>query len=249
MNEATPEEVRASIVPKSDQLNADDLLTGPITVTIESVTRGDREQPIIVGIRGHRPYKPCKSMRRVMIAVFSDEPAKWIGQRMTLFRDPEVTWAGVKVGGIRISHISGLDSPQTFAVTKSRGSKAEMTVHPLKPEEGDYDKARTWLASAASTEVLAKARKRIAANASFTDSQRASLLAAADARELVLQQNAPESTESDAPPKPDYLQQIAGAVIPEDLDVILREAAGHVSETEMGVLMASADVRRTELEE
>lgn len=60
---------------------------------------------------------------------------------------------------------------------------------------------------------------------------------------------ASESTESDAPPKPDYLQQIAGAVIPEDLDVILREAAGHVSETEMGVLMASADVRRTELEE
>ena len=127
----TPEEVRASIVPKSDQLNADDLLTGPITVTITGVRKGDRDQPIIVEIDGHRPYKPCKSMRRVLIAHFSDDPKKWVGQQLTLFCDPGVMWAGVKVGGIRISHMSGLESPRTFMQTISRAKRAEITIHPI----------------------------------------------------------------------------------------------------------------------
>lgn len=132
MSDPTPEQVRASIVPKSDQLNADDLLTGPITVTIESVSRGDKEQPIVVGISGHRPYKPCKSMRRVLIAAFSDDPKQWVGQRMTLFCDPDVLWAGVKVGGIRISHLSGLENPRTFMLTQTRGKRAEFTIQPIK---------------------------------------------------------------------------------------------------------------------
>ncbi len=127
----TREEVLASIVPKSDQLNADDLLTGPITVTITGVRKGDREQPIIVELDGRRPYKPCKSMRRVLIAHFSDDPKKWVGQQLTLFCDPGVLWAGVKVGGIRISHMSGLESPRTFSLTISRTKRAEFTIHPI----------------------------------------------------------------------------------------------------------------------
>jgi hypothetical protein len=127
----TPDEVRASIVPKSDQLNADDLVAGPITVTITKVRKGDKEQPIIVEIEGHRPYKPCKTCRRVMIAVFSDDPKLWVGQRMTLFSDPDVTWAGVRVGGIRISHMTGIDKPKTFLVTQSRGKRSEVMIQPL----------------------------------------------------------------------------------------------------------------------
>ncbi len=78
----TPDEVRASIVPKSDQLNADDLLLGSITVTITKVRKGDREQPIVVEIEGHQPYKPCKTMRRILIASFSDDPKRWVGQEI-----------------------------------------------------------------------------------------------------------------------------------------------------------------------
>ena len=129
----TPDEVRASIVPKSDQLNADDLLLGPITVTITKVRRGDKEQPIVVEVEGHQPYKPCKTMRRILIAAFSDDPKHWVGQQMTLYCDPDVMWAGVKVGGIRISHLSGLDEPRTFMLTKSRGKRSEVTIHPIKP--------------------------------------------------------------------------------------------------------------------
>lgn len=127
----TPAEARASIVPKSDQLNADDLLTGPITVTVTGAHRGDREQPIVVEIEGHRPWKPCKTCRRLLIAVWSDDPKKWVGQRITLYCDPSVLWAGVRVGGIRVSHMSGLDAPKTLLLTEKRGKRSEVTVLPL----------------------------------------------------------------------------------------------------------------------
>ena len=131
MNDPTPEEVRDSIVPKSDQLNADDLLTGPITVTIQKVRRGDKDQPVVVEITGHRPYKPCKTMRRVLVATFSADPKAWIGQQMTLYCDPNVIFGGVKVGGIRISHLTGLTHPRTFMLTQGRGKRSEVTIYPL----------------------------------------------------------------------------------------------------------------------
>lgn len=132
----TPEELRASIVPKSDQLNADTLLAGAITVTIDSVTSGDKEQPVVIGIgKDHQPYKPCKSMRRVLIAAWGDKGKDWIGKSMTLFCDPNVSWAGVKVGGIRISHLSHIDGDNTFMLTTKRGKKEEFKVKRLVPTE------------------------------------------------------------------------------------------------------------------
>jgi hypothetical protein len=150
----TPEQVRESIVPKSDQLNADDLVTGPITVTITKVSRGDREQPITVEIEGHRPYKPCKIMRRVMVAIWSEESKEWIGQRMTLYCDPTVMWGGVKVGGIRISHMTGLEAPRPFLLTTGRGKKQDVTIHPiasLTPEDQQFIGAVTDDLAAAAT--------------------------------------------------------------------------------------------------
>jgi len=127
----TQQEALKSIEPRSDQLNADDLLTGPITVTITNVRRGDKDQPVIVEIEGHQPFKPCKTMRRVLIATFSDDPKQWVGQRMTLYCDPDVLWAGVRVGGIRISHLSGMTSPTKFLITQTRGKRVEVTISPI----------------------------------------------------------------------------------------------------------------------
>ena len=152
-NDPTREDVRKSIIPKSDQLNADNLLTGPMTVTITGVRRGDKEQPIFVDIEGQQLYKPCKSMRRVLIAAFSDDPKRWIGQRMTLYCDPDVMWAGVRVGGIRISHLSGIDGPKTFLLTQTRGKKAEVVIQPLPPELSPEDQA-----------YIADAKKQIASS-------------------------------------------------------------------------------------
>ncbi len=122
-----------SIKPKSDQLNADDLLTGPITVTIQGVRKGAADQPVIVDIGDARqPYKPCKSMRRVMSTIWGTDATAWVGQSLTLFCDPNVKWAGQQVGGIRISHITGIDKPQTLKLTETRGKKAPFTVEPLQ---------------------------------------------------------------------------------------------------------------------
>lgn len=122
-----------TITPKSDQLNADDLLTSPMTVTIKSVSRGSPDQPIICElVEFDRPYKPCKSMRRVMIATWGDKGSDWVGQRVTLYNDPSVKFGGVEVGGIRISHISGIEQPTKFNLTTTRGKRGAYHVEPIQ---------------------------------------------------------------------------------------------------------------------
>ena len=95
-----------SIAPKSDQLNADDLMAGPVTVTIAEVAKGTPEQPVdvrLVEFPG-RAYRPSKSMRRVMVSAWGAEASTYAGHRITLFRNPEITFGRDKVGGIEISH-------------------------------------------------------------------------------------------------------------------------------------------------
>lgn len=140
------EDLSRLVQPKSDQLNADDLLPGPITVNITNVRlSGSNEQPIIVDIRdgGWKPYKPCKSMSRLLMFCWGKDGRSWIGRSMTLYNDPTVKWAGVEVGGIRISHLSNIDKQISVALTVTRGKRKPYTVEPLKlpeyPQE-EFDK-------------------------------------------------------------------------------------------------------------
>lgn len=122
-----------SITPKSDQINAEDLLTGPRTVTVEKVTAGSAEQPFdfhLVELPG-RPYRPSKSMRRVIVNAWGADAAAYPGKRLTLYRDPEVTFGRDKVGGIKISHLSGIEKPISLALTVTRGKRAMHKVDPL----------------------------------------------------------------------------------------------------------------------
>jgi hypothetical protein len=122
-----------SIAPKSDQLNAEDLLTGPRTFTVSEVRAGTAEQPVDVHLAElpGRPYRPSKTMRRVMVASWGKEAAAYTGRRLTLYRDPEVTFGRDKVGGIKISHLSNIDKAQTIMLTATRGKRAPHTVEPL----------------------------------------------------------------------------------------------------------------------
>jgi hypothetical protein len=132
------------IAAKSDQLNADDLLGGPRTITITSVRGTDAaDQPVAVSYEGDagKPFKPCKSMRRVMVAVWGKDAAKYAGKSMTLYCDPDVQFGGMKVGGIRISHMSDLAEKRQLALTATRGKKGLHTVQPLKDapqQQSDY---------------------------------------------------------------------------------------------------------------
>jgi len=127
--------IAKSIVPKSDQLNAEDLLSGPITVTVMDVQKGTAEQPIAIMIDGDRQaFRPCKTMRKVLVYCWTDQAANWIGKRMTLYADPDVKWAGVAVGGIRISHLSGIESQVMLMLSETKGKRKPITVKPLLDE-------------------------------------------------------------------------------------------------------------------
>lgn len=132
MSMPSNEFVVQSVAPKSDQLNADDLIAGPIDVTIVDVKQGNAEQPIVLFIDGDRqPYKPCKSMRRILIKAWGESAKAWINQRLRLYCDPDVKFGGMKVGGIRVSHMTGIKSRTVFILTVARGKRAEFTIDPL----------------------------------------------------------------------------------------------------------------------
>lgn len=122
-----------SIIPKSDQINGDDLMTGARTVTIEKVSAGSAEQPVdvfLVEFPG-RAFRPSKSMRRVLVAAYGADTSAYTGKRMTLYREPSIRFGANEVGGIRISHMSGIDKPLKIALTVTRGKKEPFTVEPL----------------------------------------------------------------------------------------------------------------------
>ena len=135
-----------SIAPRSDQLNADDLISGPVTVTIQEVVRGSAEQPVDVRLVEYpgRAYRPSKSMRRVMVSAWGPEAATYAGHRVTLYRNPDITFGRDKVGGIEISRLSHIEKPLTIALTATRGKRKNFTVTPLAAPV-----QRDWLAEAA----------------------------------------------------------------------------------------------------
>lgn len=108
-----------TIVPKSDQLNADDFLTGPKTIKITGVKATNGDQPVSIFFEGDsgKPFKPCKSMRRVLIQIWGGDGDSYVGKSMTLYNDPTVKWAGKEVGGIRISHMSHMEEPKSIMLT------------------------------------------------------------------------------------------------------------------------------------
>lgn len=120
-----------TIKPKSDQLNADDLLVGPMNVTITDIKSGPIDQPVHIYIEGQQPYKPCKTMRRVLITAWGSDGKAWIGKSMTLYCDPTVKFGGIALGGIRISHLSHIEQTLNMMLTATRGRKTQVIVKPL----------------------------------------------------------------------------------------------------------------------
>ena len=117
---------------KSDQLNSDDLIGGPRTITVTRVTGCEGDQPIAIHYEGDggKPFKPCKTIRRVLLAIWGRNAADYAGRSMTLYRDDSVTFGGLNVGGIRISHMSHLEKETVVVVMKAKGKKAGIKVVP-----------------------------------------------------------------------------------------------------------------------
>lgn len=139
-------DLATAIVAKSDQLNADDLISGPRTFTVAEVRQGDADQPVSIFLAewpGNRPFKPSKTVTRILVSAWGANTDDWpVNARMTLFRDATVKWAGQQVGGIRVSHLSHIDKPLKLALAESKGKKTLHTIQPLPDPPADPNAAR-----------------------------------------------------------------------------------------------------------
>ena len=133
-------DITDTLAPNSDQLDAVDLLGGPRTFTIERVSKGDAEQPVQVHLAEFpRPWRPGKSMRRVLAACWGTDASQWAGRRVRLYCDPNVMFGKDKVGGTRIAALSDSAGPRSIPLLVSRGKSVTHTVDPLvEPAQRDW---------------------------------------------------------------------------------------------------------------
>lgn len=180
----------ATIIPKSDQLNADDLIGGQSkTIKITKVSLLAGEQPVSLNYEGDegKPFKPCKSMRRVLVNTWGGDGNQYVGRSLTLYRDDKVKFGGVDVGGLRISHMSHISEPMTMALTASKANRKPYTVYPL--EGSDPLKLEDFISdmeSAATMEAL-DFKYKAAYRAFKDDESRKKIVAVKDKRKGELQ--------------------------------------------------------------
>jgi hypothetical protein len=149
-------DITKTVEPRSDQLNYDDVASHDLTITIVEVKAGGPEQPVELHNSEYpgRPYKPGKSMRRVLIAAWGTEASAYVGRRITLYGDPTIRFGKDAVGGIRIRALSHITEPLTVALTVTRGSRKPFTVQPLPTDTGALEAALADIANADSIPTL-----------------------------------------------------------------------------------------------
>lgn len=127
-------DMSAVIAPKSDQINADDLIAGDITITITAVkVSPGQEQPVSMEFAGSpKVFRPCKSMCRVMVAAWGADAKAYVGKSLTLYRDPKVKWGGMEVGGIRIRAMSHIERDMTMMLSESKANRNPFRVAVLQ---------------------------------------------------------------------------------------------------------------------
>lgn len=131
-------DISDTIIAKSDQLNADDLIGNELVVEISGAKKVDSaEQPVVLSFKGDngKPWKPCKTMRRILIECWGIDASKYVGRSIKLYRDEKVTWAGMEVGGVRIKELSHIDKPMKLVLALTNKSKKPYIVNPLSVVE------------------------------------------------------------------------------------------------------------------
>lgn len=125
-------DISETLAPNSDQLDAIELIGNPRTFTITEVSRGNAEQPVQVHLAEFpRPWRPGKSMRRVLAACWGTDASVWIGRRVRLYCDESIRFGSETVGGTRIEALSHIDKARKIPLLITRGKSATFTVHPL----------------------------------------------------------------------------------------------------------------------
>jgi hypothetical protein len=144
-------DISNALAPKSDQLDAVDLLGSPPRVfTVAEVSEGNAEQPVNVRLGEFpRVWRPSKGMLRVLAHCWGRETSAWAGRRVELYCDPDVTFGPDRVGGVRISRLSHIEKRTSVPMIIKRGKGGSYAVDPLP----DQPAAPTEADVAASTDT------------------------------------------------------------------------------------------------
>lgn len=122
-----------TIVINSDQINAEDFGSGPRTFTITEVRPGSSEQPVWIFFAevDGKSFRPALTVRKLLILCYGADTDNYIGKRITLYNDESVKWGGKAIGGVRISHASGLAKPVVALLQVTRGKRELHRIEPL----------------------------------------------------------------------------------------------------------------------
>ncbi|MCG6111533.1 MAG: hypothetical protein MEQ74_05010 [Paracoccus sp.] len=136
------ESITRAMQAKSDQLNAEDLLGGPRTIKITGGVEKDNKIRLNFEGDAGRPWVLSKTAVRILAACWGMDPSKWIGLSCTVYNDESVVYGGKEVGGIRVSHVEGIQEPRSLNLTVIRGKKKEHVIAPMVVER--QSKADAW---------------------------------------------------------------------------------------------------------
>lgn len=139
-------DVTEAAEPKSDQLNADDFLpnkTKVIEITkVHKQESGEQRLHVFFVGDNKKPWKPCKTMIRLLAHIWGPDGSKWVGKKLKLYRDPTVKFGAETRGGIRISHASHIKEKILVRLTKSRGTLGDVIVLPLEESQPAQQQAQ-----------------------------------------------------------------------------------------------------------
>jgi hypothetical protein len=218
-------DLRPTIAPKSDQLNADQLIGGPMTITVTRVSATSGDQPVTVHYDGDKgkPYKPCLTMRKVLVLAWGHDGNKWPGRSMRVYNDPDVRFGKDTVGGVRISHLSHIAAKIKCTLAVTKGKKALYEIDRLDDADTELIAA---IKAAGDVEAL-KAAFAIAYKATKDEDRRAAFKAEYDRR---MQELAPSTLLQE------HVAKVNAAANSDDAAVLLDEARDTLKPPELAEL-------------
>ncbi len=243
MSNVNISDLRSTTVPKSTQLNADQLIVGTMDLTITEVSFGpDEKQPIAVHYENEagRPFLPCLTMRRVLLAAWGPDGNEWVGKGLRVFHDPAVRFGGDDVGGVRISHMTDIPGRRIeLKLTAARGKKVLYVIERMEQAASGPTLAHvlqliTVAANAADMKAAKAAAQTLADPADVEEAVRTYNARVAEQRAKTQKQATKAFSE--------WVQDIDNAADKEAAEAILIQAMAALTGNEVGEIQTAFNV-------
>lgn len=127
-------------VSGSDHITQELVSDGPQTFTVTGVTEvtmdGEKQRhAVTLAETAGKTWVPAFTVLKALAQVWSMEKENWVGQKLTLYRDPSVKIGRETVGGIRVSHVTGITEPRTVNVKGALNRTVTYKFSPLQAEK------------------------------------------------------------------------------------------------------------------